>query len=179
MVLGLAESWGELSPQTVVGLQAELERLGVPLLLISSGELVCVRPGRLRDGLVRSSRVRQLWPSGLGPWHRAPAVNAETGPGCVSARRSPATLALIDEQGIVRWLWRSAQGAGSLERLRVALGLSRLQLPERQRLASGARQLDVPAFSRGELMASLLSAFTATFRGEEAPRQASARAQQY
>lgn len=166
VVLGLAESWSELSQQCIVGLQAELDPLGASLLLISSGELVCLRPGKLSQAVVRSSRVRQLWPSGLGPWHRAPAANAAAGPGCVSARRCAPTLALLDEHGIVCWLWRSAQGAGALQRLQAALGQARLELQERQRLASGARRRDSLPHSHAELVVSLISAFTRTFGGD-------------
>lgn len=185
VVLGLAESWAELSEAAIAELQAELDQLGASLLLISSRELVCVRPGKPSEAVVRASRVRQLWPSGLGPWHRAPAVNAGAGPGCASARRSSPTLALIDEHGTVCWLWRSAHGAGALPRLQTALQQTRLELHERQRLVSGARRRDSLPYSHAELVASLVSAFTASFsegarlpsaspeaRGHVAPREA-------
>ncbi len=167
MVLGLSESWGELSREALEGLRAELDQLGAALLLISTGELVCVRPGVQPRAVVRSSRVRQLWPSGLGPWHRAPAANAG-GPGCVSARRASLTLALIDEHGVVCWLRRSAQGASSLAQLKEALAQARLQLHGNQRLASGARQRDTLPFSRAELAAGLIAALEATFGEGEA-----------
>lgn len=175
VVVGLAESWAELGEAELERLQAQLEPLGAALVLISSRELVCVRPKEMGDSIVRSSRVRRLWPSGLGPWHRAPAVNAASSPGCVNTRRSGLTLALIDEQGIVRWLQRSTQSAETLELLQVALAQTRRQLRQRLRLASGAGAPASLGFSRAELAASLLSAFTGTFGAgavEPAPLQA-------
>ena len=168
VVVGLAESWAELAEETLERLQCQLEPLGAALVLISSGELVCVRPRVMGDTVVRSSRVRRLWPSGLGPWHRAPAVNAATGPSCANTRRSGLTLALLDEQGIVCWLQRSTQGPTTLELLQTALAQTRRQLRQQLRLASGARAPAAQAFSLAELTASLRIAFAATFGEGEA-----------
>jgi hypothetical protein len=161
VVLGLAESWGELPKATLEGLQAQLEQLGAGLILLSSRELVCLRRDAPRGGVVRASRVRQLWPSSIGPWHRAPAANAaQPGAGCANTRRSQAALAVVDEHGIVRWLQRAAQGEAALELLPAALGQARQHLQRLQRLASGARAL---AFSPAQLTAGLIDAMAATF----------------